>query len=153
MTKHVYITVTGCCRDESLSSHSQSLPEIDETVTAPGEFYQREDGFYILYDEPAEGSGGQQRTNVKNIVRLRNSVLELTKKGGINARMIFEPGRHHRTDYITPWGTLLLETETRYLNVNRTKDKIHIEAEYVLSADGSAISTRFISIIIQKSIQ
>ena len=153
MTKHVYITVTGCCRDKNLPSYSQNCPPgIDGTVAALGEFYQREDGFYILYDEPSDPDS-RQHTPVKNIIRLRNSVLELTKKGEITARMVFVPGQRHRTDYVTPWGALLLETETRYLNVNRTEDKIHIEAEYLLSADGFPVNTRFISIKIQNCLQ
>lgn len=154
MTKHVYITVTGSSRNQDPQPHNgNQLWENGESIATSGEFYQCKDGFYVLYEEPADSNCQRQKPGTKNRIHLRSCVLELTKKGQINARMVLEPGRRHRTDYVTPWGTLLLETDTRRLDVNRSEEKIHIEAEYTLSAEGVAVSTRNISIIIQNCIQ
>lgn len=129
MAKKSMLKLTGRQRDES--GH-ESVTE--NCMTA--EYYEKGSSSYILYEDCQEDKGAA----VKNIIKYQDSVLEMTKRGSIRCRMIFENGRTHRTDYVTPYGTLPLETCTRKAEFIRLNDRIEIRLEYVLTSDGQFLS-------------
>ena len=67
-------------------------------VIAPGEYYFRNGKHYFLYDEVMEG----QEESTRNIIKVRNDYMELTKKGVVNVHMVFEKNKQHVTYYYTP---------------------------------------------------
>lgn len=134
MDKQVMLTLTGRQWDE----------EKNETVTeqsASGTLYERNGSLYILYDEKTEEGG-----TVKNSIKLKGALLELTKKGAVNTCMIFEPGREYMTDYATPFGSLRLGILTDSVEMRESGDQMEISASYMLTESGRVISHCIISI-------
>lgn len=128
MDRQVLLTLTGRQRDPSGS----------ETVTelsTEAECYERNGSLYILYEERAEDG-----SLTKNVIKHKNQLLELTKKGAVSACMVFEPGREHMTDYATPFGLLRLGILTDSVTMQCLEDQIEISAAYVLTEYGEVIS-------------
>ena len=59
-----------------------------ETIT-PAEYYKRNDSHYVIFEELMEGF----TDTTKNVIKFRDSQLEVTKKGLVNVHMVFEIGR------------------------------------------------------------
>lgn len=128
MDKQVLLTLTGLQRDPSGS----------ETVTelsTEAECYERNGSLYILYEERAEDG-----SLTKNIIKYKNQLLELTKKGAVSSCMVFEPGREHMADYVTPFGLLKLGILTASVTMQCLEDQTEIVAEYSLTEYGEVIS-------------
>ena len=128
MNNQVRLTLIGRQRD----------PSGIETVTelsADAEFYERNGSLYILYEEKSEDG-----SLTKNVIKHKNNLLELTKKGAVNTCMIFEPGREYITDYLTPFGLLRLGILTDSLKSQRQKDYLEITADYTLTEQERIIS-------------
>lgn len=121
MTRKGQLTVAGTQQDESGGEQT--------TLTAAAEYYTRNGSFYILYEESA-ADGGEI---TKNMIKLKGSTLELTKRGAVNARMIFEPGQEHVTLYSTPFGTLPLGICTDTVESVLSEKEIEIRAAYSLT--------------------
>lgn len=140
MKKDVQLTLTG----------RQQTPEAEETVTelsVPAEYYERDGVSYILYEE-TDGDGSM----IKNRIKLKNFLLEVTKKGGVNSCMIFESGKEHRTEYATPFGVLPMSIRTHSLETDRSDEHLTIAADYSLMGDGREISRCRISLKIQNKV-
>lgn len=135
MTGNVQVVLTGCQIDEA------GEETITESRTA-AECHEKNGGFYLLYEEDPEGV----ETPVRNIIKLKGSILELTKRGAINARMVFEAGKEHVTDYITPYGRLRMEVFTRAVKTSFQGKEMTIRAEYTLSSDNRLISSCVLTI-------
>lgn len=121
MGNQVQLTLIGRQRD----------PSGNETVTelsANAEFYERNGSLYIFYEEKAENG-----SLTKNVIKHKNHLLELTKKGVVNTCMVFEPGREYMTDYATPFGLLRLGILTDSVKSQRQKDHLEITADYTLT--------------------
>lgn len=127
MTKEVRITVRGV----------QRSADGDETVTetvAGGEYYQRDGSHFLLYEE----TGGEG--SIKNLIKQREKVLQLTRKGAVNAAMRFEPGQQHGAEYETPYGLLRLGVKTHRLDCLAEENRLEIQAAYALTAGEEIIS-------------
>lgn len=138
MAQSASITLIGRQRDESG----------EETVTtcrADADYYEKDGNRFILYKEVQEDSG----LVIKNIIKYKDSVLEMTKRGGIRSRMIFETGRTHRTDYVTPYGTLPLEIATRKADFVSKEGRIEIRLDYALSFGGQSPSDCVLELCLQ----
>lgn len=134
MDNQVWLTLTGRQWDE----------EKNETVTEQstfGTFYDRNGSLYILYDERTEDG-----EIVKNTIKLKGTLLELTKKGAVNTCMVFEPGREHMMDYATPFGSLRLGVLTDSVELQESGEQTEIVACYMLTESGRVISHCEISI-------
>lgn len=106
MAEKIMLTLEGRQRDESG----------EETVTrlrTQADYSIRNGSHYILYEEKLPDS----EAVVRNLIKLKGSVLEMTKRGPVSSRMVFEVGQSHRTEYVTPYGILPLEVCTQELEV------------------------------------
>ncbi len=56
-------------------------------------------------------------TVIHTRIKYRDHLLEVTRHGAVNTRMVFECGREHMTDYATPFGCLRLGILTHSLEV------------------------------------
>lgn len=136
MTGNVQVVITGRQLDEA------GEETITESRTA-AECYEKNGGFYLLYEERPEGAG----VPVRNIIKWKGSALELTKRGALNTRMVFEPGKEHRTDYITPYGSVKMELFTRAAEASFRDEEITIRVEYTLSSEGRLLSDCVLTIL------
>ena len=140
MDRNVELTLTGCQRD----------PEGGETVTelsAAAEYFERNDALYILYEESTEDGG-----MFKSRIKLKDLLVEVTRKGAVNNRMIFETGREHMTEYTTPFGSLQMGILTHSVETDQSDDDLTIKADYSLTAGGAEISRCNISIKIHSRV-
>lgn len=140
MDRNVVLTLTGCQRDL----------EGGETVTelsAVAECFERNGSLYILYEESTE-DGGMVKTRIK----LKDSILEVARKGAMNTCMIFEAGREHMTEYTTPLGILQMGILTHSVETNQSDNRLAIEADYSLTNGGAEISRCNISIKIHNRV-
>ena len=123
------LTLTGRQRDEAGQ----------ETViksSFPADYYERDGSSCILYEEQSEDSGSVTR----NAIKLKGSVLEMTRRVEIHSRMVFEAGQSHLTDYVTPYGTLRLEVLTETLELSRRSGGLDAALKYTLRLDGQFLS-------------
>jgi uncharacterized beta-barrel protein YwiB (DUF1934 family) len=124
MTKEVLVAITGLQFD-------MDSEESDITTITAGEYYKRNNSHYVLYDEVVEGTEG----NTKNVVKFRDNMLELTKKGYINTHMIFEVDKKNLTNYSTPFGDILIGIDAKKVTLKEEENKITVNVDYTLEAN------------------
>ena len=82
-------------------------------VITPGDYYFRNGKHFFLYEETAEG----ENETTRNMIKVTDNYMELTKKGSVSVHMIFECGKKHVTYYHTPYGSLLVGIEACRIEV------------------------------------
>ncbi len=105
-------------------------------LKAEGEYYEKGDAHYCLYEEQPEG----WEEPCKAMLKWKGTVLERLVRGKTPSRMVFEPGKCHRDFYHTPYGSLLLETETGRFEVTEGQDAFFLVLEYGIKQDGLPVS-------------
>lgn len=121
MGEKVKVNVRGIHRD------AQGNEMVSETV-AFGEYYERGGSHYVLYEETLEEEGESIRTMIK----IKEPFLELTRKGSVNTKLIFEKGELHRTSYQTPYGLMEFDVKTHQMDCRRMGKHMDISMEYDL---------------------
>ena len=139
MTKDVLISL---CTVQSNSGGTQE--ERTQTLIS-GNYYEKNDRHYILYDEMMEGFSKAVKTKVK----FNEEMLEIIRNGPIGVRMLFEKNKKNVTSYNTPYGNILLGISTKKINVMVQPDIIEVDVEYTLYADGGHLSDCSMSMKIQ----
>ena len=82
MTKDILVSIRGL---QSMGEASEDEVE----VIIPGKYYKRGDMHYIQYDEVSEGMEG----TTKNLIKLKENCMEVTKKGLTNTHMVLRSRR------------------------------------------------------------
>jgi len=101
-----------------------------------GEYYYKNRSHYLLYEEYMEESSKPSKTRIK----WNENKLELVRQGLVDTHMIFEEKKTHMTDYVTPYGRLILGINTGKLTVEETEEEISILVEYQLELEGEKLS-------------
>lgn len=140
MKNKVQLTLTGRQRAED---GEEAVTETCHTA----EYYERNGSIYILYEEIPE----DMDTAIQNCIKLKGSVLEITKKGAVNTRMVFEEGREYLTDYKTPYGGLKIGVCTENLKCLYPKDGLTIQVRYTLTSQGEPFSFCSITIAVRRA--
>ena len=109
---------------------------------AMASYYQKQNSHYLIYEEALDGYPTPFQTRLK----VKGESLELYRAGAIKQRMLFEEGNAYCTEYVTPYGTLMLEMRTKQLDVNMLEEKLSIIAEYDIYSNGNKISENRIEI-------
>lgn len=122
MTKDVLLSLRGLQFDV-ISADGDKI----ETITA-AEYYKRNDSHYVIFDEAMEGF----RESTKNIIKFKESSLDLTKKGLINVHMIFEENKKNMTNYSTPYGNILIGIDARSVRMTEEEERIKVDVDYAL---------------------
>ena len=121
MDKDVWVSVAGL--------HFGDNPAGDRIeIMTPGSYYKKKDHQYVTYDEIEEGSDAV----TKNIVRFDGSMLTISKRGFTNVEMIFEENKRNMTNYVTPYGTLMVGIDTDRIDIRESDDVINIDIDYAL---------------------
>ena len=124
MNKDVWVSVAGLQFGEN--------PEGDKIeILTPGNYYRKKDHHYVTYDEVVEGSD----EITKNIVKFDNDMLTISKRGFTNVEMIFEENKRNMTNYVTPYGTLLVGIDTGRIDIREADDVINIDIDYALDVN------------------
>ncbi|MCI8433031.1 MAG: DUF1934 domain-containing protein [Lachnospiraceae bacterium] len=137
-TQEVSIIVRGSQLDE----------EGRETITElniQGQYFVQNGSRYLLYEEPDPETGGSTRTTLK----IKDRVTELTRRGAVCSRMLFEVGKTCRTDYVTPYGSFPLEVCTEDIRSLWSDDGGTLQLTYRLLAENRLLSRNRLSLIIR----
>ena len=105
--------------------------EDDIEVVFPGSCMKLGDTWYVRYSEPVEGLGGE----IRNLIKLRSSYMEVSKRGLTSTNMVFETGKKNLTWYETPLGAVLLGISATNVQVTMQDDVIEARAAYALDVD------------------
>ncbi len=124
MTKEVLLSLKGLQLEGG--DGGQEL----ETIT-PADYYRKNGSHYILYDEMTEGF----EDVTKNMIKLQDHCLEVTKKGLINVHMVFEKNRKNMTSYATPYGNILIGIDTGAFLLEEEENQIRVRVDYTLEAN------------------
>ena len=130
MTKEVLVTISGL----------QFSPETDnesvELITS-GSYYKKNGKHYIIYDEVVEGVPGV----IKNKIRItEGEKIEIMKNGVTNTHMIFEKDKINLTEYQTPYGEMLIGTQTNRMDVTVEESRIGVEVAYALDINQEKVA-------------
>lgn len=124
MTKEVFVSIRG------LQFAAEEENEPIEVITS-GDYYKRNGKHYIIYEEVMEGY--EQPT--KNIIKLGDAFLDITKKGASNVHMMFEKDKKNVTYYYTPYGSLLIGIDAKKVDVQETEHSIDVHVDYALEVN------------------
>lgn len=95
-------------------------------ILTPAQYYLRNGAHYLIYEEVDEDSGSK----TKNTLKYRDHILELTRKGAVNAHMVFEEQKKNMTSYGTAFGNILIGIDTSKVSMEEQEQKLCICAEY-----------------------
>ena len=129
MTKDVLLSIKG------LQFANEQDTEPVEVITS-GDYYKRNGKHYILYDEVMEG----QEESTRNIIKVQNDYMELTKKGVVNVHMVFEKNKQNVTYYYTPYGGLQIGIDAERVSVDERDEEIQVEVLYGLDINNEHLA-------------
>lgn len=115
----------------SVSSKQQNNDDTIEVVT-PGEFYKKDDCYYVEYKETE--ISGMEGTNTT--FKMNNDNFSLIRIGSTNANMNFNKNQKSLSVYDTPYGTMELRIRTNKLEVNLDEKGGDVFIDYNLSISG-----------------
>lgn len=124
MTKEVLLSIRGLQFEGGNDTNDL------ETVTA-AEYYKKNDSHYVIYDEATEGFDA----TTKNVIKWNEKMLDMTKRGLVNAHMVFEESKKIMTDYRTPFGSILIGIDTHKIQVEEENEKIRVHVDYALEVN------------------
>ena len=134
MTKDVIVSISG------LQMPAEGEAEPVEVITV-GDYYQKNGKHYVLYEEVKsivevrvevnEGFEG----STKNIIKMQENCIDITKKGVSNVHMVFEKNRKNMSYYGTPFGNLLVGIDAKDIKVEETEHCIDVQIDYALEVN------------------
>lgn len=107
---------------------------------------EREGKCFVFFDEITEDG-----EKVSTTIKFDKSSVEMLKKGAYNTRMIFEKGVITKSDYVTPFGTLLMEIDTKMMSLQILDGVIVCTICYSLSANGTESFINELTISVEKN--
>lgn len=128
MTKDVLVRVKG-------TQYMDGDTDTIEVITN-GSCYEKNGKWYVLYEEVME----ELNAVIRNTVKICPEKVEVTKKGRINAQMVYESGKKHVCNYVTPMGLILLGITTEAMQLELEEDKLHLDIRYLLEMNGQYVS-------------
>ena len=133
MKKQVLVNVVG--------SHKQRDGEWDEIeVTVNGILYEKNGTLFLVYDEVVS-SDTSDVTHNRIKIETDPMTVTVTKSGTIVNTLIFNESEMETSNYITPYGNMMLSIVTQMLSVdyNRT-DGLKLEVDYRLDMNYEYLS-------------
>lgn len=124
MTKEVLVSISGLQYAEEMDN------EPVEIITS-GDYYRKNGKHYVIFEEVMEGF----EETTKNIVKIGDEFLDITKRGTANVHMMFEKNKKNVTYYYTPYGSLLIGIEATKIDVKETEQDIHVTVDYALEVN------------------
>ena len=124
MTKEVMISIRGIQFEEGLDG--EKIESIQK-----GEYYNRNDMHYILFEEIVEGMDDPG----KSMIKFKEGEMHLNKKGPINVTMDFLEDKKTLTDYRTPFGSLVIGLEAKKVNFEEEEKRILLDVDYTLEVN------------------
>ncbi len=125
MTRDVLVTISGL----QVMQQESGVEPVD-LITA-GDYYKKNDKHYVIFDEVMEGFEGV----TKNIIKIREDCVDITKKGFTNVHMVFEKNKQNMTCYETPFGSLMVGINAKSIQLLEKENDISLDLEYSLEVN------------------
>ena len=129
MTKDVLVRVKGT---QDIDGEKDTI-----AVITNGSCYEKNGKWYILYEEVMD----ELNAVTKNTVKISADTVEVTKKGLINAQMIYETGKKNVCNYATPMGQILMGITTKDIQFRVEENKMYLDIQYALEMNGQHVSS------------
>ena len=139
MTKDVLVSINGL----QIARQSEEAEPM-EVITA-GDYYKKNNKHYVNYDEVTEGFAG----TTKNIIKLQEDCVDITKRGITNVHMVFEKNKKNVTCYETPFGSLMLGINAKDIKITEEENDISVDVRYALELNYEHLADCTIKMAIQ----
>lgn len=133
--------------DENVVIKISGLQIVENTgdnveVIAKGRHYLKKDKHYLLYEEYEN----DENTKTSNMIKFNNDIVEITRKGQVDGKLIFQENQKKQSLYSTPMGDLLIEVLTKEIEVSDDDDDVNLKIKYQIHVDGNKVSDNEIDI-------
>ncbi len=128
MNREVELSISGMHYD------AEDNHEVETFVQA--EYFEKNGSHYVIYEDKQEGFEKGSKSRIK----FKQGLVELTRQGLLQTHMIFEENKKHMTQYVTPYGEMLLGVDTHSVCIEELENRITIQVAYSLEADGEYLS-------------
>lgn len=133
--------------DENVVIKISGLQIVENTgdnveVIAKGKHYLKKDKHYLLYEEYEN----DENTKTSNMIKFNNDIVEITRKGQVDGKLIFQENQKKQSLYSTPMGDLLIEVLTKEIEVSDDDDDVNLKIKYQIHVDGNKVSDNEINI-------
>ena len=78
---------------------------------------------------------------MQTLLHINGRSLSMTKRGPVQVKMEFIPGKRTTCMYRTPFGNIPMEIETKRVEIIEEEDRLSASAQYYLESDGIRLST------------
>lgn len=123
MTKEVLVSVTGL-------QHQDGETDRTETITV-GNYYKKDDSHYLFYEEMIEGFSEP----VKNRITFSKGQLSVQKNGVIASNMIFEEKKKNLSNYVTPYGNIMVGIDAKKVELKEEERQIKVQVDYAMEVN------------------
>lgn len=123
MTKDVLVSVCGV-------QYQEAETDKTETITV-GSYYKKDDSHYLFYEEMLEGF----KEPVKNMVKFSRGQLSVQKRGLITSNMIFDEKKKNLSNYVTPYGNIMVGIDARKVELEEEEEQIRVQVDYVMEVN------------------
>lgn len=114
-------------------------------INTVGTLHEKNDSIYLMYKETNEGS------EITTSIKIHKGELTIKRFGSNNSTMVFEKGKINTVNYKTPYGLFLIETHTKHLNVDYSKEnKLKIDLDYKMKMNDIFNGRNKITISVEK---
>lgn len=120
MTKQVLLSITG---SQFFGTENDSI----ELITVAN-YYKRNGRHFVLYEEMPEG----EDSIIKNTLKFDDTFFEMTKKGAVNAQLLFNPRKSNTTYYATVAGPMSMNVTTTTYSLQEEENYIQVFIKYIL---------------------
>lgn len=133
--------------DENVVIKISGLQIVENTgdnveVIAKGKHYLKKDKHYLLYEEYEN----DENTKTSNMIKFNNDIVEITRKGQVDGKLIFQENQKKQSLYSTPMGDLLIEVLTKEIEISDDDDDVNLKIKYQIHVDGNKVSDNEIDI-------
>jgi uncharacterized beta-barrel protein YwiB (DUF1934 family) len=116
----------------------QVIEDTGESIEtmARGKHYIKNEKHYVLYDEIND----DDKTKIKNTIKFNEEHVEVTRKGSMNGKLIFSKGQNNQSLYSTPFGDLLIEINTKDIELTSDDASTNLKIDYELYVNNDKVS-------------
>lgn len=125
MTKQVLVSISG---SQFFDTENDKI----ELVTV-ADYYKRNGHHFVLYEEMPEG----EDSVIKNTLKFDTGFFEMTKKGAVNAQLLFNPRQSNTTYYVTAAGPISMNVTTTAYRLQEEENYIEVYIKYILDINFS----------------
>ncbi|WP_203363469.1 DUF1934 family protein [Bacillus sp. REN10] len=123
MNQQAHIPVNICLNTSIEIDGEQETYEL----TLSGEFHEKSNGFFLKYDEV------QEEGTVHTVVKFSDNEALILRSGAVKMRLPFSLNEQRNGSHDSPYGTLLLNTQTKTLTHNCTYTQQTVQGTLALS--------------------